>query len=102
MNAQFLITALAGISGLTALTVQAIKKILDEKQVKYSSNLLAVIVSVLLTVAVSVMYIIYMSLAITPQVIITIIALTFLSFLSATVGYDKVVQLLKQIEGGQQ
>ena len=102
MTAQFLITALAGISGLTALTVQAIKKILDEKQVKYSSNLLAVLVSVLLTVAVSIMYIIYMSVVITPQVIITIIALTFLSFLSATVGYDKVIQLLKQIEGGQE
>lgn len=102
MNAEFLITALAGISVLTTLTVQAIKKILDEKTVEYSSNLLAVVTSIVLTVAVSIGYIIYMSIAVTPQIIITIIALTFLSFLSATVGYDKVMQMLKQLGGGVQ
>ena len=99
MNAEFLITSLAGISVLTSLTVQAIKKILDEKQISYSANLLAIIVSIVLTIAVSIGYIIYMSIIVTPQIIITIIALIFLAFLSATVGYDKVVQLLKQLGG---
>lgn len=99
MNSGFLISALAGISVLTSLTVQALKKIFDEKQINYSSNLLAIITSVVLTIAVSIGYIIYMSIAVTPQIIITILALIFLSFLSATVGYDKVVQMLKQLGG---
>lgn len=97
MNGQFLITALAVISVLTSLTVQALKKLLDEKGAKYSSNVLAVIVAVVLTVACAIGYIIYTGMAVNAQVIITIIALTFFSFLGSTVGYDKVIQLIKQL-----
>lgn len=97
MNSGFLISALAIISGLTSLTVEAIKKLLGDR--KYSSNLLAAIVAVVLTVAISAGYMIYYDMALTPQIAVTVIALTFLSFLSATVGYDKVVQLFKQIGG---
>ena len=99
MNNGILISGLAGISVLTSLTVQALKKLLDEKQVKYSSNILAMIVSVILTIIVSICYIIYTAVPVTPQVVITIIALTFLSFLTSTFGYDKVMQMLKQLGG---
>lgn len=95
MSSGFIISALAIISGLTSLTVEAIKKILGDR--KYSSNLLAAIVAVILTVAISTGYLIYCAIPLTPQIIIIIIALVFLSFLAATVGYDKVVQLFKQI-----
>lgn len=97
MNSGFLISALAIISGLTSLTVEAIKKLLGDR--KYSSNLLAAIVAVVLTVAISAGYMIYYDMALTPQIAVTVAALTFLSFLSATVGYDKIVQLFKQIGG---
>ena len=95
MSSGFLIAALAIISGLTSLTVEAIKKILGDK--KYSSNLLAAIVAVILTVAVSAGYLVYFSIPLTPQIVVIIIALVFLAFLASTVGYDKVVQLFKQI-----
>ena len=99
MNSGFLITALALISVLTSLTVEALKKIFDEKHINYSSNLLAVIVSTILTIALCVGYVLYFGIPFTIQTVIIMIALVFLSFLSATVGYDKVVQLLKQIKG---
>lgn len=89
---------LAGISGLTSATVQAIKKILDEKGVKYSSNLLAAIVSVVLTAAISAGYIIYNSIAVTPQVVMTSIALIYLSFLGSTIGFDKIKQMHEQLK----
>ena len=95
MSSGFLISALAIISGLTSLTVEAIKKILGDR--KYSSNLLAAIVAVILTVAVSAGYLVYFSISLTPQIVVIIIALVFLAFLASTVGYDKVVQLFKQI-----
>ena len=95
MSSGFLISALAIISGLTSLTVEAIKKILGDR--KYSSNLLAAIVAVILTVAVSAGYLVYFSIPLTPQIVVIIIALVFLTFLASTVGYDKVVQLFKQI-----
>lgn len=97
MSSGLIVTALTIISVLTSLTVEAIKKILNDKHIDYSSNLLAMIVSVVLTVAISVGYILYLGVPITIQNIIVIIALVFLSFLSSTVGYDKVIQLLKQI-----
>lgn len=95
MSSGFLISALAIISGLTSLTVEAIKKILGDR--KYSSNLLAAIVAVILTVAVSAGYLVYFSIPLTSQIVVIIIALVFLAFLASTVGYDKVVQLFKQI-----
>ena len=97
MNNGFLLSALALISVLTSLTVEAIKKILNEKQVEYSSNLLAVIVSTILTVALCVGYTLYFGEPFTIQKVIIMIALTFLSFLSATVGYDKVKMLIEQM-----
>ena len=100
MSNGFLLSALALISALTTLTVEGIKKLLDEKGKKYSSNILAVIVSLMLTLISSVLYIVYFSIAVTPQVIVLIICLVFLSFLVATVGYDKIKQLLEQLNGG--
>lgn len=98
MSSEFLISVLAIISVLTSLTVEGIKKILDENHKDYASNLLAVIVSVILTVAISVGYMIYCSVPFTAQTAVVMVAMVFLSFLSATVGYDKVRQLLEQLD----
>lgn len=98
MSNEFLLEALAIIAGLTSLTVQAIKKILDEKEIKYSSNLLAVIVSTVLTIGVSVAHVVYFSIPFSPQLVVIVIALIYLSFLCATVGFDKVKQLLEQMK----
>lgn len=100
MTSGFLLSALALISALTTLTVEAIKKILDERGKTYSSNILAVIVSLVITCLGSALYIVYFSISVTPQVIVVIICLVFLSFLTATVGYDKIKQLLEQLKGG--
>ena len=98
MNSGFLISALALISVLTSLTVEALKKLLGEAKGSY--NLLAAIVAVVLTIAVSVGYLIYTGTAFTAQIGVIMAALVFLSFLASTVGYDKVIQMLKQIIGG--
>ena len=100
MNSGFLLSVLAGISALTTLTVEDIKKLLDEKGVSYSANILAVITSFALTLIGSILYIVYYNVLVTPQVIVVIICLIFLSFLIATVGYDKVKQLFEQIKKG--
>lgn len=95
MNNGFLISALAIISALTTLTVEGLKKLIGEKIKSY--NLLAVIVAVVITLALSAGYIIYTATAITPQIIIEVIALVFLAFLSATTSFDKVKQLIEQL-----
>ena len=92
-----LLGALGGLSVFTSLVVEGVKKLLDEKGKTYSPNLLAVIVSVVSTLIVSVLYIVYTATPFTAQIVVTIIALMIFSFLSSTVGYDKVKQLIEQI-----
>lgn len=99
MSSTFVVTALVAIAVFTSLTVEGIKKILDDLGKKYSANILAAIVAVVLTVAASAGYVIYTGTPLTPQVFVEAAAMTFLAFLCATVGYDKVVQAIKQITG---
>lgn len=96
MNNGFLLSALACISILTSLTVEAIKKIVGDK-IKISYNLLAAVIAVILTVAVSAGYLIYTGTAFTAQIAVIIIAMVFLSFLSSTVGFDKIKQMIEQL-----
>lgn len=96
MNNGFLITALAAISVLTSLTVEAMKKLLGENIKSY--NLLAAIVSVVLTIAVSIGYLVYTGTTFTTQILVIIIALVFLALLSSTLGFDKVKQMIEQLE----
>ena len=89
-----MIEKLALISMLTTLTTQAVKKILDEKSVEYSSNIVATIISVILTFGVQ--FYTYQT-AISADVIFETGALVLLAFLTATLGYDKVIQTLTQL-----
>ena len=92
MPISFLTTALLIVSVITNLTVEGIKKLLDGTKVKYSSNVLAAILSVLIACAVSVIYLIMTDTVFTMKIGVEIVVLI------STVGYDKVIQMLKQIQ----
>lgn len=88
MPISFLTTALLIVSVITNLTVEGIKKLLDGTKVKYSSNVLAAILSVLIMT----------DTVFTMKIGVEIVVLMYLGFLISTVGYDKVIQMLKQIQ----
>lgn len=98
MPISFLTTALLIVSVVTNLTVEGIKKLLDGTKVKYSSNVLSAILSVVITCVVCVIYLIMNDMAFTLKIGVEIAILMYLGFLVATVGYDKVVQMIKQIQ----
>ena len=98
MPISFLTTALLIVSVITNLTVEGIKKLLDRTKVKYSSNVLAAILSVLIACAVSVIYLIMTDTVFTMKIGVEIVVLMYLGFLISMVGYDKVIQMLKQIQ----
>ena len=91
-------TALLIVSVITNLTVEGIKKLLDRTKVKYSSNVLAAVLPVLIACAVSVIYLIMTDTIFTMKIGVEIVVLMYLGFLISTVGYDKVIQMLKQIQ----
>ena len=98
MDLSFLTTALIAVSLLTNLTVEGLKKLMDERGMTYSSNLLAAITSVVIAAAIFGGYMIMNDIAFTIKIAVQIVVLMYLAFLSSTVGYDKIVQTLKQIK----
>lgn len=97
MTFQFFAAALLFVTVMTNLTVEGIKKILNDSGKKYSSNSLAVIVAIVISLVMSIVYIVMMNVIIDAKVIIEIIGLAYMSFLVATLGYDKVMQMIRQI-----
>jgi hypothetical protein len=98
MPIYFLTTALLIVSVATNLTVEGIKKLLDGTTVKYSSNVLAAVSSVIIACVVCVIYIIMNDVVFSSKVGVEIVILMYLGFLTSTVGYDKVDQMIKQIQ----
>lgn len=93
----FLIMLLA-CSILTTLTVEGIKKMFTNGESR-KANIIAAIVAVVLAIAIGIGYAIIFTIAVNLQYVATILALCFLSWLCAMVGYDKVVQAIYQITG---
>lgn len=98
MGFNFIFIVLFIVSVLTTLTVQGIKYILDTQNANYSSNILAVIVSIILSAFIVFLYCLYFNKPLTTKIIVETVVLMYLSFLVATNGYDKVIQTIKQLK----
>ena len=85
-------------STLTSLATEAVKKLLAEHSKNYYANTLAGIVSVILSVAIGIGYTMLSGISFTSQTIVYLIALVFISWLCAMVGYDKVIQAISQFK----
>lgn len=85
-------------STLVSLVTEAVKTILSEHNATYQSNTLAGIVALVLSAAVSGGYVAFTGISFTPQVAVCSVALVFMSWLCAMVGYDKVVQAISQFK----
>ncbi len=88
---------LFAVSVMTSLFVEGIKKFIGDK-FKYSSNILAGIVSIVLSILAGVFYCILAEVAFSAKIVVFLIALMLLSWLCAMVGYDKVVQAIRQLQ----
>lgn len=85
------------ISTLTSLTTEAVKRILTEHGTEYHANTLTGCVAAILSLGIGGGYIVLMEKGITSSSVICVIALIFMSWLCAMVGYDKVIQAIGQI-----
>ena len=85
-------------STLTGLATEAIKKLLAEHSKNYYANTLAGIVSVILSIAIGIGYTMLSGISFNSQAIVYLVALIFISWLCAMVGYDKVVQAISQFK----
>lgn len=98
MELQFIFIMLFIVSVLTSLTVQGIKSLCKKYNANYSANILAVVVSAVISFGTMVLYCVYFEKPPDNQIVVETVILIFFSFLTATNGYDKVVQTIKQIK----
>lgn len=96
MTMEYFLLLLMIVSVMTGLFTEAIKKLLDELQVGYCSNVLAGIVAVILACVVDAGYVIMIDAVLNSKMAVILIALVLLSWLIAMVGYDKVIQAISQ------
>ena len=100
MTLEIFLLILLIVSTLTGLATEAIKKWLQARDKNYYANALAGYVAIVMSVAVGAGYIVLVQAVFNAQMAVYLIALVFLSWLSAMVGYDKVVQAISQFKGG--
>lgn len=93
----FLIGAFV-VSTITGLVTEAIKKILIEHSITYHANTLAGLIATVLSAIMGVGYIILVGAGFTSKTIIYLVMLIFISWLCSMVGYDKVIQTIKQFK----
>ena len=98
MISEIFLAGLLLISILTGLVTEAIKKYFQERNKKYYANALAGYVAVGLSTVVGIGYMILTETSFNAKMAVDLVALMFLSWLSAMVGYDKVIQAISQIK----
>lgn len=96
MTASVFITLLTSFATVTGLMTQCAKKILDEKQIKYSSNLLASIIGAVIGIGGTASYYIFGNIDFTTINITAMIYMGLATSMSSMLGYDKLVQLINQ------
>jgi uncharacterized membrane protein len=98
MTTEAFLTALLFISTLTSLTTEALKKWKQERDKKYYPNALAGYIAIIFSVLVGSGYIILTGSAVDARMVVYLVALAFLSWLVAMLGYDKVIQAILQFK----
>ncbi len=86
-------------STLTGLVTEAVKKTLSDVNVTFPANVLAGLISLVIAAALGLAYIVLAAIPFDARSVVYLIALVFMSWLCAMVGYDKVVQALGQLRG---
>lgn len=94
---SMIIALLTMFASLTTLVTEAVKKIFDELKIKYSSNIVATLCGLVIGTSGTLLYDYYENIPFDTKSVIMAILCGLLSALGAMVGYDKVIQTLKQL-----
>ncbi len=97
MTISIFLILLSVFSLIVGLIVQALKKLLDECGRHYSSNVVACIVAAIVGICGTAIYYDLAGIAFTATNIICMILMGLAAAVGSMVGYDKVIQTIKQI-----
>lgn len=97
MNVTNSLIILSTCSLVTSLFVQEVKKFLNEQKIKYSCNVLVLFVAIIIGCGVTALYYISRQIPFDTLNIVYLILMGIANWLGAMIGYDKVKQMIMQI-----
>ena len=98
MTLTLFVTLLVVLAVCVSLITEAVKKFLDDAGVKYSSNVVVLIVAVIVGAGGTALMDLFLGSAFTPPNIVCIVLMAVAVWVGAMVGYDKVVQMIEQLK----
>lgn len=98
MTISLFLTLLVTLAMAVSLLTEAVKKSLEGTKVKYSSNVLVLIVSVIVGVGGTALTYLFLGIPFTPPNIVCMVLMAVAVWVGAMLGYDKVIQMIDQIK----
>lgn len=97
MTISMFLILLSAFSLIVGLIVQALKKLLDESGWHYSSNIVACIVAAIVGICGTAVYYDLAGIEFSTTNVICMVLMGLATAVGSMVGYDKVIQTIKQI-----
>ena len=97
MTLTIFMTLLVVLAVAVSLITEAVKKLLDNTKVKYSSNVVVLIVSLIVGIVGTILTYMFLGIAFTLSNIICILLMAVAVWVGSMIGYDKVLQMIEQI-----
>lgn len=97
MTITVFLVLLAGFAAITSIATEGIKKFLDGQSVKYSSNIVVLIVAVVIGCGGTAIYYVNFSVPFNALNSVYLALMGVANWLTAMLGYDKVKQAVEQL-----
>ena len=99
MNITIFGIAFIVLSTITSLLTEAVKKCLDNLNIKYISEVIVLIIDFIVSIIGSVMFYIFNSIEFNLISILAIVCMIVAVFIGSELGYDKITDLIEKIKG---
>jgi uncharacterized protein YacL len=97
MDFAFLLIIFTACEIITPLLTEGVKNLLDSASVKYASNVVVLFTSLIVSVGVMTFAYLSQNIPFSALNIAYIVVMFFMNWLGSMVGYDKVTQLITQL-----
>jgi hypothetical protein len=98
MSVVFFALLFVILSVAVSLITEAVKAFLDNEKIKYSANVVVLIVALIVGAGGTALAYIFLGIAFTMPNVVCIFLMAVATWVGAMVGYDKVLQMIDQIK----
>ncbi|MDL2301114.1 hypothetical protein LJC58_02040 [Lachnospiraceae bacterium OttesenSCG-928-D06] len=99
MTLTLFMTLIVILAVAVSLITEAVKKFLEGMNVKYSANMVVLIVALVVGAGGTALVYLFMGIAFTPPNIVCIVLMAGAIWVGSMIGYDKVLQMVEQLKG---